>query len=259
MSVKELTRKVKELEVAGGLEEETPEVEPYSYQVIRRMHENSLLLLEEYDELNGPLEHDPTKQLLGKELERLVAHLEELESYVEKHHPDQKGLGEKDVGDREEAVDADSSPAPGEEEVSEPEAEAAEGPEMESEEELEAETTKALRNKYIKALRYAVKNKTYGKKNFAEISKAESEAKKQANNLGKTPDKIKGLGIEQGHEPGGDDEKKYLQKRWKAVKDLDGEDAQEEKKYLQKRWTALTGTKDFPEAEKLDEEVKRDL
>lgn len=53
--------------------------EPYGAQVSRRLHEDSLLLLQEYDQMMPMLEHEGTKRLLTKTLQNLTAMLDALE------------------------------------------------------------------------------------------------------------------------------------------------------------------------------------
>lgn len=139
--------------------------EKYSAQVLRHMHENALILLEEYDSFTEQLEHEEISGHLHEKLEDLVSEIETLEEMMEKHHPESEPLGEgtKDMeGDEEETpVEADSE----EEEVPTPD------------EALEGMDTKDLQNKYIKALR-----KTFTKKHETSPGR--------------------GLGVENGHLPG---------------------------------------------------------
>jgi hypothetical protein len=67
--------------------------EKYSAQVLRRMHEDASILLEEYDEMRGPLEHPHVDKYLQRKLEGIVSDIEEIEMMWSKHHPDNGPLG----------------------------------------------------------------------------------------------------------------------------------------------------------------------
>lgn len=75
-------------DMAGDMIEEEEE-EKYSLQILRRMHEDATTLLEQYDDLHGPLEHEGVKMHLEKKLQALVEELEEIEAIALKHHPEE--------------------------------------------------------------------------------------------------------------------------------------------------------------------------
>ncbi len=109
--------------------------EPLSAQVVRRMHEDASLLLEEYDSWMKILEHKEVKGHLRTILERYVEDLETLEELHAKHHPDLPPLGGGSHDDDEETT-ADSG------EVERPSAdEALEGMEKMDEEDKELENS----------------------------------------------------------------------------------------------------------------------
>mgnify|MGYP001595290645 FL=1 len=90
-----------EAEPEAPVEEEVDE--KYSAQVTRRMHQDAVMLLEQYDAMKGPLEHDPTLEIITRKLENLVEEIEELEGHFTEHHPDAKALD--GAGDDEMPVD----------------------------------------------------------------------------------------------------------------------------------------------------------
>jgi hypothetical protein len=63
-------------------------VEPYGAGVLRRLHEDHSILLDDYDRLHGPLENEAVKKLLAKLMEHKVGHLDEIESTFSKHYKD---------------------------------------------------------------------------------------------------------------------------------------------------------------------------
>lgn len=141
--------------------------EKYSAQVLRHMHENALILLEEYDNFTEQLEHEEISGHLHEKLEDLVSEIETLEEMMEKHHPESEPLG-ADTKDMEEGGDE------GNEEETPVEADSEKEEEPTPDEALEGMDTKDLRNKYIKALR----------KTFTKTAPG------------------RGLGVEGGHLPG---------------------------------------------------------
>jgi hypothetical protein len=62
--------------------------EKYSLQCLRKLHQDATTLLQQYDEMKGPLEHEGVSAHLQKKLEALVAELEEIEGLKDKHHAD---------------------------------------------------------------------------------------------------------------------------------------------------------------------------
>jgi hypothetical protein len=70
---------------------EPPQVEPtekYSAQVLRRLHNDAQILMSEYDEMLGPLEHDGIREHVMAKLQKLTSELEAIEGLVRQHHPE---------------------------------------------------------------------------------------------------------------------------------------------------------------------------
>ncbi len=63
------------------------DIEPYSSQVLRRLHQDASILLPEYDEMLYHLEHEGVKTHLTQKLQSLVDELEQIESTHGEHHP----------------------------------------------------------------------------------------------------------------------------------------------------------------------------
>ena len=128
--------------------QEHEDLEPYGAQVLRRMHEDHSILLEEYDEMVQMLEHEGVKSHLTEVLEAIETLLTSTEELFSSEYADLPGLEgaveEKDLEEEEEEK------AEGEEEVEE---------EPMPEEAIEGMETKHLRQKR-KELR-----KTYRKSN----------------------------------------------------------------------------------------------
>ena len=124
--------------------------EPFSAQVLRRMHQDALVLLEEYDEMHSPLEHAPIKEHLKAKLQGLVEEIDGIEALFDQHHPD---LPELDgaMGSEEGAEDVTTEP-PVEQDSERPE----HGEEVSGEEAATAMMTKSFFEK-TKALRFKVK------------------------------------------------------------------------------------------------------
>ncbi len=131
-----------------GVQERVPEgpmrEEKYSSQVGRRIHQDFSILLEEYDEMLGPLEHEPTIQLLREELEHIVERLEKWEAHHGEHHGEEEPL-EGAEEPMEETVEEEYEEEP-------MEADSGEREPPSPEEALEGMETKSLRSHYIKAL-----------------------------------------------------------------------------------------------------------
>lgn len=124
--------------------------EPFSAQVLRRMHQDALVLLEEYDEMHSPLEHAPIKEHLKAKLQGLVEEIDGIEALFDQHHPD---LPELDgaMSSEEGAEDVTTEP-PVEQDSERPE----HGEEVSGEEAATAMMTKSFYEK-TKALRFKVK------------------------------------------------------------------------------------------------------
>jgi hypothetical protein len=67
------------------------ETEKYGAQLVRRMHEDLRLLLEDYHELRQPLEHDGVSTYVQSRLERIVEDIQELEAFWGKHYQGSHG------------------------------------------------------------------------------------------------------------------------------------------------------------------------
>lgn len=97
------TNEVVQDEIPPDDSAESPqEEEKYSAQVLRRMHADALVLLEQYDEMRGPLEHEGVAAHLQKKLESLVEEIEDIEAAFDKHHGDLPPLengGAEDEGE----------------------------------------------------------------------------------------------------------------------------------------------------------------
>lgn len=121
---------------APGENEESTE-EPLGAQICRRMHRDALLLMQEYHEMMGPLEHDGVKDHLQSKLEALEAELTEIEELWKDHYSELEPLdgaeeGEKDMdgeemkaedGEEEEMEDGDEDATPADSEPEEEEEE----------------------------------------------------------------------------------------------------------------------------------------
>ncbi|RJQ24632.1 hypothetical protein C4577_07635 [Candidatus Parcubacteria bacterium] len=86
------------------------EVEKYSAQVLRRLHRDNTLLLEQYDEISELLEHEDIGGHLQNKLQNLAAELDEIELLFEKYHPNAAPLD--GIGMDDELGDADSLDEP---------------------------------------------------------------------------------------------------------------------------------------------------
>lgn len=86
---------------------------PLGAQVLRRLHEDASLLLQDYDEMLGPLENENVKTRLQGKLEGFTEELTELEEEFGKLYPDLGGLvGTKDDDALEDAADLESDGEP---------------------------------------------------------------------------------------------------------------------------------------------------
>lgn len=82
--------------------------EPYGAQVARRLHEDSSILMKDYDEMIGLLDHEGMKAHLQKTLEGMEGNMTKLEDMFSQSYPHLKALGESDdmdTGDMEEGED----------------------------------------------------------------------------------------------------------------------------------------------------------
>lgn len=67
---------------------EPEEVEKYSSQVLRRMHEDGNILLKEYHDMRAHLEHPEIDGYVERKLQNIVNDLEEIEGLHGTHHPE---------------------------------------------------------------------------------------------------------------------------------------------------------------------------
>ena len=149
--------------------------EPYGAQVVRRLHQDAMLLLDDYDQMMGPLENESVKAHLQKKLEALTKDAEEVEALFTQAYAeaglkgldgaelgDEEGLDEEELGDEEvdpnddgenppNTMDDQAIPADSEEEEDEPD----------PEEVVESMATKSLNLKRVKQIRrkYMAKKK----------------------------------------------------------------------------------------------------
>lgn len=140
-----------------ALEQENGDEAPekYSAQVLRTMHKDAQILMQQYDEMRKPLEHEEVDGLLERKLQDLVEDLEEIESLFAKHHPDLpelEGAGAKDMGEaevEEEDTGDEAATADSEEEDLPDAYEAVEG--------MNKKQQKDLRTKYTKSMEKCAK------------------------------------------------------------------------------------------------------
>lgn len=94
--------------------EEDASDEPFGAQCLRRIHEDLRILMQDYDEMMGPLEHEGVKGHLQKTLEGIEQSLTEVESLWEKHYaelPPLEGAGEEgEEGEEEPEEEAEAEP-----------------------------------------------------------------------------------------------------------------------------------------------------
>lgn len=96
--------------------------EPYSAQVLRRLHEDASILASEYDEMSGPLEHKEIKNHLHEKIAQLVNDLDVIEELMNEHHGELPPIGnkddeempeeEKDMGDEQDTSDSETEEEP---------------------------------------------------------------------------------------------------------------------------------------------------
>ena len=193
--------------------EEEPE-EKYSAQVLRRLHEDALYLLQEYDAMREHLEHPEIDGHVQSKLENLVDEIEEIEGLMGEHHPDAAPLeGNKDMTEDEVGEDDQDTAADSEPEENPPSGE--EAVEAMGMKRLTAHEMKSLRNHYKKSMcpKCGEDPCTCSGKKALEMELGVEgshvpgdEADKQEANSGKKPEGKKrlkkDLGIEGSHEPG---------------------------------------------------------
>ncbi len=71
-----------------GMVEDEPVTEPFSAQIMRKLHKTKGDLLKEHEEYMPMLEHEPTKQWLQKTMGHWASHMDEIESHFDKHYKD---------------------------------------------------------------------------------------------------------------------------------------------------------------------------
>jgi len=235
-----------------AVEEETPEieaegeeVEPYGAQVLRRIHEHHMILMEEYDEMRSVLENEEVGKFLDGVLEGLETTLTTAEGIFEHEYEELEGLegamdtedeGEETEGADEKAVESDS-----EEEELPTGDEVVEGMEKAKENEKEE---KSLRNSMMrtKRLQYRVKSqpsdKVSPKKAEQILKEGEANGKpltdKQRGMFGAAAGKGKRLSIK---------DIEVAKEKFLRVKKYEGkEDEKEKEKFLVRKGFY----KDFP-------------
>lgn len=107
----------------AAMETETPPQEPHGAQVLRRMHEDHKILMKDYHDMMGPLEHEGVKKHLEKTLQGIEGTLGETEKHFGKHYKDLPPLeGADDMGDANadsEELDSGGADAPDDEDTTE--------------------------------------------------------------------------------------------------------------------------------------------
>jgi hypothetical protein len=175
---------------AGAAPEGEGGAEPLGAQVLRRVHEHFSLLMQEYDEIMGVLEHEPVKGHLQGLLEDFEQKLTETEEMFGEHYghlPEIEGAmgGEEGEKGMEETQLTDSGPPEGEQT---PAAEAVEGMQ-----------NKRMSYSEMKALRAHWRSKgmcpVCGNAKCM-VHGSKSQPAEKLNPCGE------GLGIEKGHNPG---------------------------------------------------------
>ncbi len=94
--------------------ESTESSEPYSAQVLRRIHEDMSMLMEDYHNMLGPLEQEDVKEFLTGYLEDKAERLDMTEELFNKVHSGLGGLGEaaaKDMEEGQEEIDSEEPEA----------------------------------------------------------------------------------------------------------------------------------------------------
>lgn len=94
----------------GEAAEAQPSTERLGAQVLRRLHEDHKLLLKDYHEMMGPLEHEPTRNLLEKKLKQIAEDLDEYEGHFGKHYKDLPALAGDDDEEGMESEEKDLDP-----------------------------------------------------------------------------------------------------------------------------------------------------
>jgi hypothetical protein len=74
---------------------------PYGAQVMKRLLDDHKQLLQDYDEMHGPLEHPELKKMIQKKLETIAGELDDWEAAIGKHYPDLSGSIIGEVGHKE--------------------------------------------------------------------------------------------------------------------------------------------------------------
>lgn len=132
----------------AGAEVQEPSNEPWGAQVLRRVHEDHSLLMKDYDEMMGPLEHEGIKSHMQDHMGTMDKFLTKSEQLFKKHYKELPGLEgameqnetDKDLDD---GVETDSSP----EEDAPTGDEALEGMENKDDEDMPTEEEKSLYKK----------------------------------------------------------------------------------------------------------------
>ena len=143
---------VQEPEAASGDEEYVPgedtgTEEMYSAQLLRQLHDDAGRLLERYDSLLSPLEHDAIRKFVEGYCEFLDSQMTAIEGHMQEHHPDLQPLDGMEPAASEDEEDGEATPE---------EAAEASAPKDKSEDEEEEEPEggeKSLTPEQVKELR----------------------------------------------------------------------------------------------------------
>lgn len=198
-SMKQLTRQVKaapegmppddQISATPDGSAETGTDEPLGAQVLRRMHQDSGILMQEYHEMIGLLENETVKARLQGKLEALEAEMSEIEAEFVAEYEELEGLEgagddeDKDLDDEEETEEV-------EEEVKADDDATVEAGSDGEEEVPEEDVVEGMQTKSIKEVRKAYKKK----------SKDDDDKKKEDDNKDKSI-KTKAMCPECGKEP----------------------------------------------------------
>ena len=89
------------------MEQDDTSNHPLGAQILRRLHGDHSQLMQDYDEMMGPLENEQVKKRLQKKLEDMESELSEFEDMYGKEYADLPGLAQKDMGEEVEEVQED--------------------------------------------------------------------------------------------------------------------------------------------------------
>lgn len=225
--------------------------EPYGAQVVRRLHADKVGLLHEYNDFMENVEDPSTRELMQEEMEDLVEKIEKIEEHWSSHER-YGALGELEGAGQTEGMEGAGEGA-GEGEEEEPElgggeeegeeAESGEGEEgmeeptpdealegMREEKALYFKQVKSLRSQYTKDMSKKEKNP----KTLGDPKHTPGGCKEKHGGM-----KTKGLSAAMTKNmKAREQERKYLQMRWKALK-TEEEPDEHEKSLIAHRWKKL--------------------